>query len=92
MEIYARKSSRDLSPIDYYMIFAYFKLAVIIQQIYVRWKRGQTQDERFAVFGSRVHTLITRTPRSLPGCRESRFIRHSPPGQCETDEKIRRTI
>ncbi|TME10374.1 MAG: phosphotransferase family protein [Chloroflexi bacterium] len=58
MEIYARKSSRDLSSIDYYMIFAYFKLAVIIQQIYVRWKRGQTQDERFAAFGSRVHTLI----------------------------------
>jgi len=59
MEIYAQKSSRDLSSIDYYMIFAYFKLAVIIQQIYVRWKRGQTQDERFAVFGARVQTLIT---------------------------------
>lgn len=59
MEIYAQKSSRDLSSIDYYMIFAFFKLAVIIQQIYVRWKRGQTQDERFAVFGVRVQTLIT---------------------------------
>ncbi len=59
MEIYARKSSRDLSSIDFYMIFAYFKLAVIIQQIYVRWKRGQTQDERFGAFGSHVHTLIS---------------------------------
>jgi aminoglycoside phosphotransferase (APT) family kinase protein len=58
MEIYARKSSRDLSSIDFYMIFAYFKLAVIIQQIYVRWKRGQTQDERFGAFGNRVQTLI----------------------------------
>ncbi len=58
MQTYAQKSSRDLSCIDFYMIFAYFKLAVIIQQIYVRWKRGQTQDERFAGFNSRVHTLI----------------------------------
>jgi aminoglycoside phosphotransferase (APT) family kinase protein len=43
---------------DFYMTFATFKLAVIIQQIYARWKRGQTQDERFAVFGERVRLLI----------------------------------
>jgi aminoglycoside phosphotransferase (APT) family kinase protein len=58
MEIYAKKSSRDLSSMDFYMTFAYFKLAVIIQQIYVRWKRGQTQDERFGAFGDRVQMLI----------------------------------
>lgn len=58
MEIYAQKSGRDLSSMHFYMTFAYFKLAVIIQQIYVRWKRGQTQDERFAAFGDRVHNLI----------------------------------
>ena len=58
MEIYAQKSSRDLSSMDFYMIFAYFKLAVIVQQIYVRWKRGQTQDERFAAFGDRAQMLI----------------------------------
>ncbi len=58
MELYALKSSRDLSSMDFYMVFAYFKLAVIIQQIYVRWKRGQTQDERFGAFGDRVQTLI----------------------------------
>jgi aminoglycoside phosphotransferase (APT) family kinase protein len=61
MEIYAQKSGRDLSSLDFYMIFAYFKLAVIIQQIYVRWKRGQTQDERFGVFGNRVRALIEYT-------------------------------
>ena len=58
MEIYAQKSSRDLSSMDFYLTFAYFKLAVIIQQIYVRWKRGQTQDERFGAFGDRVQMLI----------------------------------
>jgi aminoglycoside phosphotransferase (APT) family kinase protein len=58
MDVYAQKSERDLSALPFYMTFAYFKLAVIIQQIYVRWKRGQTRDERFAAFGPRVHHLI----------------------------------
>lgn len=58
MDLYAQKSGRDLSEMHFYMVFAYFKLAVILQQIYVRWHRGQTQDERFASFGQRVHHLI----------------------------------
>jgi len=58
MERYAQKSGRDLASMHFYMTFAYYKLAVILQQIYVRWKRGQTQDERFAVFGERVRNLI----------------------------------
>ena len=63
MELYAQKSGRDLSSMHFYMTFAYFKLAVIVQQIYVRWKRGQTQDERFAAFGGRVQNLITYAAR-----------------------------
>lgn len=58
MELYAQQSGRDLSPMHFYLTFGYFKWAVIIQQIYVRWKRGQTQDERFADFGSRVRFLV----------------------------------
>ncbi|GAC1633627.1 MAG: phosphotransferase family protein [Ktedonobacteraceae bacterium] len=58
IEEYARKSGRDISSMQFYMAFSYFKLAVILQQIYARWKRGQTQDARFAFFGSRVHTLV----------------------------------
>jgi aminoglycoside phosphotransferase (APT) family kinase protein len=51
-------SGRDLSEMHWYMVFGYFKLAVILQQIYARWKNGQTQDERFADFDDRVRTLI----------------------------------
>ena len=67
MELYAQKSGRDLSPIHFYMTFAYFKLAVIIQQIYARWKKGQTQDERFAIFGSRVRDVIAYAARLAEG-------------------------
>jgi hypothetical protein len=34
-----------------------FKLAVILQQIYYRFQRAQTQDQRFRDFGDRVRGL-----------------------------------
>ncbi len=63
MERYAAKSGRDLSSMHFYLPFAYFKLSVILQQIYVRWLRGQTQDPRFAVFGACIYTLINSATR-----------------------------
>ena len=58
IDYYAEKSGRDLSRMHWHMVFAYFKLAVILQQIYARWHRGQTKDERFANFNDRVRNLI----------------------------------
>ncbi len=55
---YAEKTGRDVTHIDYYEVFAIFKLAVVLQQIYVRFHRGQTQDERFRHFDKRVRNLI----------------------------------
>ncbi|HSJ38811.1 MAG TPA: phosphotransferase family protein [Planococcus sp. (in: firmicutes)] len=55
---YAEKSGRDVSQIDFYLTFAYFKLAVIVQQIYFRYKNGQTKDPRFANFDRFVKSLI----------------------------------
>jgi aminoglycoside phosphotransferase (APT) family kinase protein len=55
---YADITGRDLSAMPFYLRFAYFKLAGILQQIYARWKRGQTRDERFARFGEGVKFLI----------------------------------
>jgi aminoglycoside phosphotransferase (APT) family kinase protein len=55
---YAEESGRDLSEMHWYVVFGYFKLAGILQQIYARYKNGQTTDERFATFGDRVRTLI----------------------------------
>ncbi|MBM7648696.1 aminoglycoside phosphotransferase (APT) family kinase protein [Bacillus ectoiniformans] len=46
--IYAKETGRDLENIDYYISFAFYKIAVILQQIYARYKRGEVKDERFA--------------------------------------------
>ncbi|MFZ0544037.1 MAG: phosphotransferase family protein [Candidatus Promineifilaceae bacterium] len=48
IERYARKSGRDVSNLTFYYVFGLFKLAVIVQQIYYRYKKGYTQDPRFA--------------------------------------------
>ncbi|MDF0725421.1 phosphotransferase family protein [Cytobacillus sp. S13-E01] len=58
IEEYAKKSGRDVSTINFYLTFAYFKLAVICQQIYYRYKKGQTNDKRFAHFNHTVKSLI----------------------------------
>lgn len=57
LECYGAKSRRDLSRIHFYEAFAFFKIAVVIQQIYFRYQRGQTSDERFAKFDVRVRHL-----------------------------------
>ena len=54
---YARRTGFDTSRFDWYLAFGVFKLAVIVQQIYIRFLRGQTQDQRFADFGDRVAGL-----------------------------------
>lgn len=54
---YAEKSGRDLTNIRFYHALGVYRLAVIIQQIYIRYVRGQTKDERFAGFGQGVDAL-----------------------------------
>jgi aminoglycoside phosphotransferase (APT) family kinase protein len=54
---YAELTGRDVTHIGYYEVLGVFKLCVIIQQIYSRFHRGQTQDTRFANFGERAAAL-----------------------------------
>jgi len=63
VELYAERSGRDVSHIGYYETLGVFKLAVIIQRIYSRFHRGQTQDERFRNFGARAKALARMAAR-----------------------------
>ena len=58
VERYAQKTGRDVSGLGYYEVFGIFKIAVVLQQIYFRYKRGQTRDERFRNFDERVRGLV----------------------------------
>lgn len=55
---YAQKSGRDVSNMPFYLAFARFKIAVIVQQIYFRYHQGLTKDERFATMPQLVKLLL----------------------------------
>lgn len=54
---YAERSGRDLREILFYYCFGLFKTAVVVQQIYVRYRKGLTQDPRFASLGEMARML-----------------------------------
>ncbi|HKW75999.1 MAG TPA: phosphotransferase family protein [Terriglobales bacterium] len=58
LERYGRQTGRDLSSIVFYYVFALFKVAVIIQQIYYRYCQGLTKDARFANMGEVTKMLL----------------------------------
>ncbi len=64
-ERYARKSGRDLSNILYYYVFGLFKNTVVIQQIYARWKKGLTQDARFAGLLVGINSLSEKAGQAI---------------------------
>ncbi len=57
IENYRAKTGFDLTDITFYEVFAVFKLTVVIQQIYYRYFKGQTDDARFAGLNERVEWL-----------------------------------
>lgn len=56
-ERYAARTGVDLTHVPWFETFALFKTAVVLEQIYVRFVRGQTQDERFKALGEFVPQL-----------------------------------
>jgi aminoglycoside phosphotransferase (APT) family kinase protein len=55
---YGERSGRALDTLDYYLVFGTFKMAVVLQQIYFRFHRGQTKDERFAGMAEGARALF----------------------------------
>ncbi len=54
---YASSSGIEINDIRFYHVLGIFRLLVILQQIYIRYVRGQTQDQRFASLGDAVAAL-----------------------------------
>lgn len=64
VERYAEKSGRDVHDIHFYHALGLFRLTVIIAQIFIRFKRGQTQDQRFAAFEMMI-PLMARAAQEI---------------------------
>jgi len=64
-ERYAQVSGRPVGDIVFYYAFGLFKTAVVVQQIYYRWKQGLTQDPRFAPLIHAVGMLCDRAAAAI---------------------------
>jgi aminoglycoside phosphotransferase (APT) family kinase protein len=62
---YAQRSGRDLSNIVFYFVYGLFKNAVILQQIYTRYRKGHTKDERFAGLIQMVYAYADMAERAI---------------------------
>ena len=56
-ESYLARTGRPPTNPAFYYAFGLFKIAVIVQQIYARYRKGFTADERFARLGDAVGSL-----------------------------------
>ena len=51
LDFYAEKTGADVSGFQFYYVYGIWRLAVIIQQIYARFYRGQNDNPRFKPYG-----------------------------------------
>jgi aminoglycoside phosphotransferase (APT) family kinase protein len=57
---YVGRRGVEVGPLDWYLAFACFKLAVIAEGIWFRFTRGQTVGSGFEAFGDLVEPLVRR--------------------------------
>ena len=62
---YLAASGVRCDDFTFYEVFGLFRLAVIIQQIWARYRAGQTTNPAFAGFGDACNTLINRAESKL---------------------------
>ena len=74
VERYARRSGRTVDAIVFHYVTALFKVAVIAQQIYARYRQGLTQDERFGALGMAVRMLAHLAVQASERGRISRLL------------------
>lgn len=61
MEVSGRR--RPWEEVDFFYVFGLFKVAVIAQQIFLRFRQGHTQDARFAHLDVAVRLLLEQASR-----------------------------
>jgi aminoglycoside phosphotransferase (APT) family kinase protein len=63
IEQYTGITGRDLSAIRFYEVFGLAKLAVLCQQLLQRYRQGETDDPRLAVYETQVPAIWTEAHR-----------------------------
>jgi aminoglycoside phosphotransferase (APT) family kinase protein len=62
---YAEASGRDASGIDWYHVFARWKLAIVLEGSYAKFLRGDSQKPVHEQFGAQVDLLLNRAAAAM---------------------------
>jgi aminoglycoside phosphotransferase (APT) family kinase protein len=65
IERYSDGTGLDVGDVRWYQAFACWKTAVVLQQLYSRWLRGESTDDRMATRGPLVSPQARRAARLL---------------------------
>ncbi|MFG1302960.1 phosphotransferase family protein [Xanthobacter autotrophicus] len=60
IDYYHARTGLPVDHMDFYLVYGLFRLAVIVQQIYYRYAKGQTDNPQFARFGDVARYLEHR--------------------------------
>jgi len=63
MDRYAAATGRDLSGFDWYQAFSAWKLAIVLEASYTKYRRGESTNPHHEVFGFVVDELVSRARR-----------------------------
>jgi aminoglycoside phosphotransferase (APT) family kinase protein len=62
---YRERTGADLTALPWWVAFAYWKTAVVVQQLYTRFARGESTDARMIAIGARAPKLARRADEEL---------------------------
>ena len=65
LELYEKESGKSINNPVFYYVFGLFKIAVIAQQIYYRYKKGYTKDRRFSLLNLAVMSLSVMAKQAI---------------------------
>ena len=65
LKMYEKKSGYTVNKPVFYYVFGLFKIAVIAQQIYFRYKKGFTKDKRFGLLNLAVMSLSVMAKQAI---------------------------
>ncbi|HSH03802.1 MAG TPA: phosphotransferase family protein [Anaerolineae bacterium] len=64
---YGERSGRSVADIRFYHALGLFRVVVIIAQIYIRYLRGQTKDQRFEMMGQMIPMMAAQARGVIEG-------------------------
>jgi aminoglycoside phosphotransferase (APT) family kinase protein len=60
VERYAEQTGRDVSALDWYRVFSPWKLAIVLEGSFAKWRRGESSNPLHEHFGPMADRLLAR--------------------------------